>query len=778
MAGPKPDNNYNPDASVAPTVSAPNDYITTRANPNEFGAQVGAALESAGSKMQAGDNQLFDVMLQRQGMLNETLATDAETKAATAYAQITGDYKSKEGLQAVNDLPQTIKAIQDVRQQVGSTLSGNPAAQRAFNMLAVRREGFALQDANLYHSSQIKVADNRSAVASQQLAIDSASRPEVANDPVQFADAKTNVEFQSLRIITNQGYGQYAHQDPKTGDVSFDESAQGQQAKAVYDEFNNKALGQIYENKYRTLLQDPSSGNTLKAVNLYNQEKDKIPAEAQARIGALLYAPVRNAQSRDVADNVVNEVNQGYNSVIGNSLTGKVSPDQVWGSVFQQESSSGKNAKTSIDGAVGPGQIKPETFALFAKPGESVTNPADNIAVSKRMISSYMAKYNNDPQRAMVAYFSGPGNVAPPGSPTPYINDTHDGNGKYVSSYLADNTSRLQSSGSPTVTGGNYISKSDYIKNNWDSIMQRVGNDIDSRYPNDAVMHDAAVSHAEQQLGQVIKADDYRKQANRNLVLRAVEGEFNSDKQPLTSINQLDNQPPDVKNALHEFMLDDPAAPQKLNNMLSANLRGTAKTYGTDFYKYFTQAASGKLQDITQVPVGQTENDPVTNTGWKVIKDIHDQASSPQNSAFLQQELQFFNKLHNDATGQAMMPGLKSGKLEADFSKQMQVLLPLIDAGKREGKNSGQLFNPESPEYIGKYYEGPKEQTIMDEIQKSILFNNNSSTTSNQSFNSLSDLQKAVQDKKIPRQQAINLAKQKGWVTDNPPPVPGAHDGQ
>ena len=111
---------------------------------------------------------------------------------------------------------------------------------------------------------------------------------------------------------------------------------------------------------------------------------------------------------------------------------------KIHASITGQES--GDNAKigNSIDGARGPGQVMPDTFKRYALPGESIDNPADNIRVSQRIIKDLSKKTGGDPARIAVGYFSGEGNIAPAGSPTPWKRDTQDGNKKRVSSYVAD----------------------------------------------------------------------------------------------------------------------------------------------------------------------------------------------------------------------------------------------------------------------------------------------------------------------------------------------------
>jgi hypothetical protein len=124
------------------------------------------------------------------------------------------------------------------------------------------------------------------------------------------------------------------------------------------------------------------------------------------------------------------------------------SADQVWGAILGNESGGNTAAPTSPNGAVGGGQIMPSTFAANAAPGQNINSAADNLEVSRKLVAKYYQQYNGDAARVAVAYFSGPGNVAPAGSPTPWINNYSDKGGVSVSTYVANALGRLQS-GSP-----------------------------------------------------------------------------------------------------------------------------------------------------------------------------------------------------------------------------------------------------------------------------------------------------------------------------------------
>jgi len=112
--------------------------------------------------------------------------------------------------------------------------------------------------------------------------------------------------------------------------------------------------------------------------------------------------------------------------------------------IFVQESSAGTSKKdTSVDDARGPMQIIPSTFALYAKKGESINDPADNRRVGVRIIKDIASKYGNDPARIATGYFSGAGNINR-GEGNPWKRDSADGNGKRTSAYARDVVNRVE----------------------------------------------------------------------------------------------------------------------------------------------------------------------------------------------------------------------------------------------------------------------------------------------------------------------------------------------
>lgn len=146
-----------------------------------------------------------------------------------------------------------------------------------------------------------------------------------------------------------------------------------------------------------------------------------------------------------------------------NGSNGAPGPAPTLNGIFaQQESSNGKTAPDN------PYQIQQGTFNQYAKPGESWTNTNDRSAVAQRVLAGYSQKYGGDLGRIATAYFSGEGNVAPAGSPTPFIKNTSDSNGKSVASYVGDILGRAGGSGfgaagaTPTGSSGPMAAQAPY----------------------------------------------------------------------------------------------------------------------------------------------------------------------------------------------------------------------------------------------------------------------------------------------------------------------------
>lgn len=90
-------------------------------------------------------------------------------------------------------------------------------------------------------------------------------------------------------------------------------------------------------------------------------------------------------------------------------VTGQLA--QIARSIYMQESSGGKNTKTSNAGAMGGMQIIPSTFNSVADKGWSISDPMHNARAGIRYIQELSKFSGGDPALTAVGYYGGPGAI-------------------------------------------------------------------------------------------------------------------------------------------------------------------------------------------------------------------------------------------------------------------------------------------------------------------------------------------------------------------------------
>jgi hypothetical protein len=90
-------------------------------------------------------------------------------------------------------------------------------------------------------------------------------------------------------------------------------------------------------------------------------------------------------------------------------ITGKAAA--IARSIYQQESSSGKNTKTSNAGAVGGMQIIPATFKSVADKDWDINDPTQNARAGIRYVKQLFEQAGGDPALTAAGYYGGPGGL-------------------------------------------------------------------------------------------------------------------------------------------------------------------------------------------------------------------------------------------------------------------------------------------------------------------------------------------------------------------------------
>ncbi|MDN7897205.1 hypothetical protein QZM82_13490 [Burkholderia cepacia] len=234
------------------------------------------------------------------------------------------------------------------------------------------------------------------------------------------ASANRDALFKANYVAPNQGTPGTIARDPRTNQPIYYSPSVPDGAQPVFD----------------------ASGN-LAGVAPLPGATNAIASAAQARTAgegaALPYAGF------DALGNPQPVTNRTAAAMGGGSAAAGGAPNlsQIF---MRQETSGGKTDPSN------PFQVQQSTFNRFAQPGESWNNVADRNAVAQRMLAKFNQDYGGDVGRIATAYFSGEGNVAPAGSPTPYLKNVSDSNGKSVASYVSDIMRRAGAA--PAASGG------------------------------------------------------------------------------------------------------------------------------------------------------------------------------------------------------------------------------------------------------------------------------------------------------------------------------------
>ena len=660
---------------------------TVQATGADFGAQIGQAQQQFGQDLTRTSDTLGDVamqMKQRQRLIAVNNATNGfltDTHTITS-----GDpnnpndpgYFGKMGQQAIDGRAGAFNSLNNAFTARMNSLSGDPLAQAQFEADGRRYMNMTQGAMDQHYEQQSKAALIGSAQSTQQIAL------------------------QGLGIYAQNEAGWQTHFKTLTEAAQNEVAAKGGTAVEA-----QAAVQNVTELAKAQRVQSLIGLGDLAGAQNYLQANigDFKPSTADA-LNTMLTPKLRAQQASMAAGNAVSMADQGYNTYLTQRGVGAPSgappASAIQHAIFNQESGSNPNSPTSIDGAVGQAQIMPATFKQFAQPGEDINNPVDNANVGKRIIQTYADKYGNDPARVAVAFFSGPGNVAPPGSATPWINNAVDGNGKATASYVSDVLSRLG--------GLNGVqSKADFYKANYANIIDQTRQEALKQNPNDPQFADLAVARTEQQIGATIRQQELQYAADKDTVLRGVNGSLVKGQMP-TSVDQLTALNPQVAQAWDRLQQNQPeVAHDVVTHLLTENARtgGTSNTYGDGFYSVFQRihAQDGdpnKVTDPAQLypMVGQPGG--LTMEGLTKAREELAGKSTPDGEAEANMRSTFFKVAHGQLTGSDDGLGLKDPQGEAIYLKFMAHAYPQIQADKAAGKTAAQIFSPDSPDYIGK----------------------------------------------------------------------------
>lgn len=355
---PKPNDIYNPVETVTPDTNAGNDYIGVRATPEAFGGQVGQSLERAGGAVQQTGDNAMALAAHIQGMVNETLATNADAALAKRVGDLKGQFFSKTGLEAAAGLPDYQANLEKARQDIRAGLPGGAA--RAYDQLSTRSIANSIADGSVHATGQIKAAQIDAGSSLQNDAVRALADPLVAANPTRVGEHLADIHWGAQMQLPDPGTpGSGLKQDPETGQVNFDESTpEGMAAKNQFNRNLQAMVGQGQVNRFDTLAKHDVFG----AFDVYQRERSGLPRAAQVQLDASFAPKIFDAHRDNVTGMTLADAAESHQQMLFNPSSAGSNANNLG------------NVKTASGAAAGT-----QDFMAPSSPVDGVVLTANNL---------------------------------------------------------------------------------------------------------------------------------------------------------------------------------------------------------------------------------------------------------------------------------------------------------------------------------------------------------------------------------------------------------------
>lgn len=319
--------------------------LNVRANPEDFGAQIGEGIKNVG-------NTAAEVTQKFANIAMETAQNTAEVNFIKDAGDLKAKYMQLEGDAAVNARPQYEADMQALQQKHAEGLP--LIAMHGYNVNTTRSLRFATSDYAGYAASQGKQALMDSGGAQVDIGKMKASDPSVASNDAAFGEfalapiahgSQTQLDLDHPGLKT----------DPETGIVNFDESKpEGQNLRAQFENNLNHHMGLAWETRFDTLSK---TIGPIAAYDKFQQDKGDIPnPDSVVRLEASLQPQVMNAHANNIKNTVMTEAAQTQRQILTNPSSSGSNAYNLGNVKTAQGAASNTqdflNPATPVDGAI------------------------------------------------------------------------------------------------------------------------------------------------------------------------------------------------------------------------------------------------------------------------------------------------------------------------------------------------------------------------------------------------------------------------------------------
>lgn len=790
--------------SVLPSGGA--SYLNVRANPEDFGGQVGGAVENLGGTTAKVGNESIQYQTELAQQATEAKVNDVyANQYAPAAADLRNQYDQLQGQDKIPGYQSYISGLQDLNKNfTGNTTS--PYEKQLMGGLIDRHISGEIDGAKReLVQSQIQFSDRATAdkvEADSGYAVSNFNNPGIANQVKDSNDATILMHYM------NRGY------DPNTP-----------QHAAVIEQAQNEATGKMATGMIGRAL---ATGDAQTANALRAQYAENIPGYQQLAIDNTLHAE----NMRQTGTNGASALRNGQplpptvgappahvQAVVADTAQDAgIDPNHAL-TVAMIESNMGQNlGKRGDVGQTGKGGDLPT----------QASNMVDALKKSQTVADAALGR-KSEPWEQYACYQQGAA-----GGPALLKASTDDPAAKAVDvlrplyknpkdAYAAI----VNNGGNATMTAGDYLN---FVHKKYDANAQRAMCEVSTPPPAEQSTPEGgqaaftepqpaslgqALMDPHQQTGEVVQpaANPHemlmnfdqkfpamldRAQAIPNIQVReSVMRNLKQDRENLSYASQafssqlvnqaqnlaakgtftsMDQVPSDMAASLLEY---HPETMRYLERSAQRNLDKASggasedmKKYGSGMFKLLQSVHDGSIQSTTELmkhlPSDSSPGD-LTLAGYdRLTKEF---SKDPESKAEATMKSQAFKVIKGQLSGTDDGLGLKDPKGEELFLQAMPKLFQAIDDGKSKGLSAAQLYDPTSKDWIGNTVQGLRRSATQMSIDMMSNTGDKPSAGAAKPSRTLEDIVRDAQDTNDPqqkeklRQEAIHL----GFIRDNTP---------
>ena len=213
-----------------------------------------------------------------------------------------------------------------------------------------------------------------------------------------------------------------------------------------------------------------------------------------------------------------------------------------------------------------------------------------------------------------------------------------------------------------------------------------------------------------------------------------------------------------------------------LEKKAEQEVNGTTKQYGAGFWNVFDQVTADdddprRIRDPVAILKRAGPGGDLNLEGAdKLISELRIR-DKPEGVAESEMRKQFLLNARKQITGSDDLAGIRDPKGDELYLKFMTYALPAYEAAKAAGKTAQQLLNPDSPDYIGKSISTFRRtpQQMYDDIMNRQEETNKPAAFDPSKIKTLEEAKAAYASGQMNKQQADELAIERGWGFRKPP---------